>query len=68
VTGVDLSKNRFESFPDSLEPVMPQIWQLDVSFNRIELVPATIVTAAALQYLNLSNNKLKELPDEISRY
>ena len=30
------SKNRFETIPEILEPVLPQISQLDVSFNRIE--------------------------------
>ena len=36
VSGVDISKNRFETIPEVLEPVLPQISQLDVSFNRIE--------------------------------
>jgi Leucine-rich repeat (LRR) protein len=66
VSGVDLSKNRISEFPISLEPLLPQISQLDVSFNRLETVPPLIGLATNLQYLNLSNNKLKQLPDELS--
>ena len=55
VSGVDLSKNKFEHVPETLGPLLPQISQLDVSFNKIEVVPAMIGSACALLYLNLSN-------------
>ncbi len=66
VTGVDLSKNRFAKFPVELEPLLPLISQLDISFNRLESIPPLIGFAKNLQYLNLSNNKLSQLPDALS--
>ena len=33
VSGVDISKNRFETIPEILEPVLPQISQLSFLFS-----------------------------------
>ena len=66
VTGADLSKNRLAEFPGVLQPLLPQLSQLDISFNRLELVPSMIGLGQNLQYLNLSNNKLSQLPDELA--
>jgi Leucine-rich repeat (LRR) protein len=66
VTGADLSRNRLTEFPTVIQPLLPLLSQLDISFNRLDLVPPMIGLGQNLQYINLSNNKLTQLPDELA--
>jgi hypothetical protein len=65
VTGADLSKNYFSQFPETLEPLLGRLYELNLSSNRLESIPNLISLGASLQFVNLSNNKLSTLPSEI---
>lgn len=66
VTGVDLSKNYFSEFPDTLEPLIGRLYELNLSSNRLEKIPNTALSMASnLQFVNLANNKLSQLPTSI---
>ena len=67
VQGVDLSKNYFDSMPDALQELLPQIYEFNMSHNRLSQVSVWIGSGVHLQYLNLGNNKLSSLPAEISQ-
>ncbi len=66
VTGVDLSKNHFEKFPSQLEPIMPQLVQINMASNRLTVLPSSSMSLGAkLQYINFAGNRLTSLPIEI---
>jgi Leucine-rich repeat (LRR) protein len=66
VTSVDLSQNYLDKFPTNLEPLMGQLYELNVASNRLESLPPSIIgLGVGLQYINLANNKLASLPPEI---
>jgi Leucine-rich repeat (LRR) protein len=68
VNGVDLSQNHLSEFPQNLEPLIGKLFELNLSHNKISKdLPGTILgNGKNLQYLNLSNNRLDNLPSEIS--
>ena len=65
VQAVDLSKNQFAEFPTSLEPILPQLHELNVSSNKLTKVPS-MVAGSLIQFMDLSNNKLSGLPMEVA--
>ena len=66
VTACDLSKNYFTEVPNELQELVPKLYELNLSENRIEKAPPFIGLATNLQFLNLGNNKLSDLPGEVS--
>lgn len=63
VTGVDLSKNHLAEVPDTLEPLLPKLYELNLSSNRLGTIPSSLVNLGNnLQFVNLANNKLSQLP------
>ena len=65
VTGVDLSQNHLSAFPENLGPLLPKLYELNLSHNKIS-GSLPLGGAIQLQYLNLANNRLDDLPEEIS--
>ena len=43
VTGVDLSKNYLDKFPPQLEPLMKQLYELNLSSNRLTVLTPSII-------------------------
>ncbi len=66
VTGVDLSKNYFESVPEPLQELLPRLYEFNMSHNRLSSFPTWFQVGTNLQYLNLGNNRLSSLPAEIT--
>ena len=67
VTSVDLSKNLFGEFPQTLEPLLPKLYDLNLSSNRLEKLPGSLLSVGAnLQFINFANNKISQLPPEIN--
>ncbi|TRY68578.1 hypothetical protein TCAL_03065 [Tigriopus californicus] len=68
VTGVDLSKNFFKEIPSNLKDLLPSVYEFNMSGNKLELCPAWLGTLGThLQYLNLGNNRLSDLPPELAQ-
>lgn len=65
VNGVNASKNQFSSIPEAIQPLLPQLTELDFSQNKIVEISAWIGVSQRLLYLNLSKNKLRKIPEEI---
>ena len=65
VQAVDLSKNQLAEFPSALEQLMPQLHELNVSSNKLTRVPS-LIAGSLIQFLDLGNNKLSELPTEVA--
>jgi len=66
VQAVDISKNQFSAVPENLEQILPLLYELNISNNKIIQIPNFIGTGRLLQFLDLGNNRLSSLPDEIS--
>ncbi len=67
VTAADLSKNHFEQVPEEVKMLMPTLFEFDMSGCRLSSVPGWVGSLGAkLQYLNLGNNRISELPEEVS--
>ena len=65
VQTVDLSRNRLAAVPAGLEPLTPQLYELNLSNNKLASLPAFLGTGRLLQFLNLANNQLTDLPAEL---
>jgi len=65
VQTVDLSRNRLAAVPAGLEPLTPQLYELNLSNNKLVSLPAFLGTGRLLQFLNLANNQLTDLPAEL---
>ncbi|XP_023341290.1 leucine-rich repeat-containing protein 40 [Eurytemora carolleeae] len=65
VNAVDASKNLISIFPESLLDLLPLLFELNLSSNKLSSVPSWIQVGAKLQFLDLSNNKLQQLPEEM---
>lgn len=61
-----VSKNVFTTVPVTLDRLVPQLTELDFSFNRLTVIPSFLGQAVHLQYLNLQGNQLDDLPMELS--
>ncbi|OQR71205.1 leucine-rich repeat-containing protein 57-like [Tropilaelaps mercedesae] len=65
-TGVcSLSKCQIKEFPAELQIAAGKLRSLDLSFNKLKLIPDTIGTLGNLKVLNLSHNKIIKLPNAI---
>lgn len=67
VKAVDLSRNQFTELPNNMEPILPRLFELNMSFNRLEKIAPFIGLAQSLAYLNVGNNRLSDLPAELSQ-
>lgn len=67
VQAVDLSKNQILEFPENLEKLMPQLYELNLSSNKLTTVPS-LIAGNLIQFLELSNNRLSNLPHEVQWY
>jgi len=65
VNALDASKNLLTMFPENLVELLPSLFELNLSTNRIPEIPAWISLANRLQFLEMSNNKLTALPDAL---
>lgn len=64
-----LSHNQLTVMPDCIhtitcQPSFPHLRYLDLSGNQITSVPKTDTHLRDLEYLNLSKNRIEDLPDE----
>ena len=60
VTGVDLSKNYLDKFPPQLEPLMKQLYELNLSSNRLTVLTPSII-GFALSCSNISRLILESI-------
>lgn len=65
VSTFDISKNKFVEVPEHLKCLSKCITDMDLSFNRIKMLPRFLGAFQKLSYLNLANNALTSLPDEL---
>lgn len=65
VQAVDLSKNQLSQFPSNMEKIMPQLYEINLSSNKLGKIPSFIALGELLQFLDFSNNRLSDLPGEI---
>ncbi|BBM86542.1 leucine-rich repeat domain-containing protein [Candidatus Uabimicrobium amorphum] len=65
VTFLDLAHNQLSTFPQM--EYFPNLRELNLSDNRIENL-STVKTNSCLEVLNLTKNKLRELPAEIKYF
>jgi len=66
VQAIDISKNQFVEFPPNMEKIMPQLYEINMSSNKLSKIPSIIALGELVQFLDFSNNKLADLPAEIS--
>jgi len=64
VTGVDVSKNNLTEFPAVLDKLIPKLYELNISCNKLSSLPTFVSAGAYLQFLDFGNNKLSDLPQE----
>ncbi|MFH4976638.1 hypothetical protein AB6A40_003347 [Gnathostoma spinigerum] len=62
-----LAGNQIEHIPREIRQMADCLRDLDASCNRLRSVPADLSLLKSLRVLNLRNNRLKQLPSEISR-
>lgn len=65
VQAIDISKNQFAEFPPNMEKIMPQLYEINMSSNKLGRIPSFIALGELIQFLDFSNNKLSDLPGEI---
>ena len=56
---VDLSNNKFESFPDLCHQELVLLAEIKVNGNKIQELPAAVASLPSLKLLDLSNNAIK---------
>lgn len=64
---IDLSRNRFTTFPHNLQNLSGQLDQINFSQNNLDCIPIVVGLFDKLVFLNLSMNCLNALPDEFGR-
>ncbi|XP_071079691.1 leucine-rich repeat-containing protein 57-like [Haliotis cracherodii] len=62
-----LCKLGLKEFPEDLQALTGNLRTLDLSENKIQLLPPLIGRYSHLKSLNLSNNKLGSLPEDIGK-
>jgi len=65
VQAIDLSKNQLAVFPENLNRLIPQLYEINISSNKISQMPS-FIAGELIQFLDFSNNKLSSLPPEMS--
>jgi Leucine-rich repeat (LRR) protein len=60
-----LAGNRIETVPREIRQMEDSLQELDLSYNRIRLLPTDITLLKALRVLNLRSNLLTDLPSEL---
>ena len=58
---------KLEEFPDDLNKVSQTLRNLDLSDNRITILPSNIGNFKSLKTLNLGNNRINQLPPQIGQ-
>ena len=59
---LNLSYNELKSFPDWFHEIFPGLNSLALAGNKLESLPPSSVDLCRLKTLDISNNKLKEIP------
>lgn len=66
-TGVlNLSDSHLKQYPDAIDVLHPFLRTLDLSKNKLKILPKSIGQFKELKILNASNNLLENLPEEIN--
>lgn len=66
-TGVlNLSDNHLKQYPDAIDVLHPFLRTLDLSKNKLKILPKSVGQFKELKILNVSNNSLESLPEEIN--
>lgn len=67
LTTLQLAHNRLTTIPDSIAQ-LTALLVLDLSYNQISVIPASIITAlhATLESLNFAHNSIVEVPVELA--
>lgn len=64
---LNFSHNRLAVLPVQFGSGLDQIKYIDVSYNKLVLIPDAILNCRRLQVMILSHNRLKQLPDNIDK-
>merc|ERR1719369_1128660 len=48
-----------------MERILPQLYEMNLSSNKLGKIPTFLATGELLQFIDFSNNRLAELPSEI---
>ncbi|XP_001606500.1 leucine-rich repeat-containing protein 47 isoform X1 [Nasonia vitripennis] len=63
---IDLSNNRFESFPDVCYSELVHLAELKLNDNIIKEIPSNICVLPSLKQLDLGNNQISVVPGELA--
>lgn len=67
-TGVfQLTDKGLVEFPEDLQRLSANLRTIDLSCNKIDVLPPWMGTFAVLKSLSMNNNRLGKLPDELCR-
>ena len=67
ITHFLLNFQKLEEFPEDLNKVSQTLRNLDLSGNRISILPSSIGNFKVLKTLNLSGNRITQLPPQIGQ-
>jgi len=62
---LDLRDNVLESLPHDFGEGCKELIFIDLSRNKLQVLPATLLQCTGLQFLNVSHNRIAKLPDNI---
>ncbi|GAB6032220.1 Leucine-rich repeat-containing protein 40 [Chamberlinius hualienensis] len=65
VTIINLSRNQLVQVPESIDLALSKIMELQLASNKLLSIPPIIQSAKYLKFLDVSCNRLENLPDEI---